>query len=90
MPALMIGGSAIIGVGSSIFSGIMGKSAAKKQEEAIRQAQQKATETRGRSLGTCQTSGSRRPKASGCERGEAVRSSNTECRGIAESLAEVG
>ncbi len=36
MPAFMIGGSALIGAGSSIFSGIMGKSAAKKQEEGLK------------------------------------------------------
>ncbi len=39
MPAFAIGGSALIGVGSSIFSGIMGKSAAKKQEEGIKRQQ---------------------------------------------------
>jgi hypothetical protein len=42
VPLLMAGG-AVAGMGGSIFSGIMGKSAAKKQEESIRQAQEKAT-----------------------------------------------
>lgn len=40
----MIGGASALQAGSSIFSGIMGKSAAKKQAEAIRIAQGKAKE----------------------------------------------
>lgn len=43
MPAIMIGGSAALQAGGSIFSGIMGKSAAKKQAEAIRKAQAAAS-----------------------------------------------
>lgn len=42
MPALMMGGATALQAGGSIFSGIMGKSAAKKQAEAIRIAQEKA------------------------------------------------
>lgn len=40
---LMMGGSAALQAGGSIFSGIMGKSAAKKQSEAIRRAQAAAS-----------------------------------------------
>lgn len=43
MPALMMTGATALQAGGSIFSGIMGKSAAKKQAEAIRIAQEKAT-----------------------------------------------
>lgn len=43
MPAFVLGGATALQAGSSIFSGIMGKSAAKKQAEAIRIAQEKAT-----------------------------------------------
>ena len=42
MPAFVLGGATALQAGSSIFSGIMGKSAAKKQAEAIRIAQEKA------------------------------------------------
>lgn len=42
-PFTMMAGSAALQAGGSIFSGIMGKSAAKKQAEAIRQAQEKAS-----------------------------------------------
>jgi len=41
-PFTMMAGSTALEAGSSIFSGIMGKSAAKKQAEAIRLAQEKA------------------------------------------------
>lgn len=42
MPALLMTGATALQAGGSIFSGIMGKSAAKKQAEAIRIAQEKA------------------------------------------------
>lgn len=42
MPALAIAGGTALSAGGSIFSGIMGKSAAKKQADAIRAAQGKA------------------------------------------------
>lgn len=42
-PMLLMGGAAALQAGGSIFSGIMGKSAAKKQEEAIRRAQEQAS-----------------------------------------------
>ena len=45
MPAFMMAGSAALGVGGSVFSGIMGKSAAKKQEEALRRAKEEAKGT---------------------------------------------
>lgn len=42
MIPLLLAGGAAASIGGSIFSGIMGKSAAKKQEEMLRQAQAKA------------------------------------------------
>ncbi len=45
MPAFMMAGSAALQIGGSVFSGIMGKSAAKKQAEAIQHAQNKAAST---------------------------------------------
>jgi hypothetical protein len=43
--ATAIGGSAALGVGSSIFGGIMGNSSGKKQAEAMRYAADKASQT---------------------------------------------
>lgn len=42
MPAFIMGGATALQAGGSIFSGIMGKSAAKKQAEAIKAAQNEA------------------------------------------------
>lgn len=43
MPAMFIAGSTALQMGGSIFSGLMGKSVAKKQEETIRIAQGEAS-----------------------------------------------
>lgn len=51
MPAFVLGGATALQAGSSIFSGIMGKSAAKKQAEAIRSAQQKAEKYNDKAAG---------------------------------------
>ncbi len=51
MPAFVLGGATALQAGSSIFSGIMGRSAAKKQASAIREAQQKAAEYNDRAAG---------------------------------------
>lgn len=42
MPAIMMGGATALSAAGSVFSGIMGRSASKKQAEAIRRAQEAA------------------------------------------------